>query len=121
MPSNEVRVMDRKAVPADTLLFKEGSRGDVAYLVQKGEVEILKNMPDGSEKLIAVIKEGGIFGEMALIDDKPRMASARTSEHSTLIIINQMMFQEKLSKLDPFMRGLLKVLVSNMRNMAETD
>ncbi len=117
----EARVMDRKVYPENALLFREGSRGDVAYLVQKGEVEILKTLPDGSEKLIGVIKEGGIFGEMALIDDKPRMASARTTEPTTVVIINQLIFQERLSKLDPFMRGLLSVLVQNIRNMANSS
>jgi len=117
----EVRVMERKAVSEGTVLFREGSRGDVAYLVQKGQIEILKDEPSGSQKRIGVINEGGIFGEMALIDDKPRMATAKAIKACTLVVINQMIFQEKMQKLDPFMKGLLNVLVQNLRNMAKNS
>jgi len=113
--------MERKVVSEGTVLFREGSRGDVAYLVQKGQIEILKDELSGSQKRIGVINEGGIFGEMALIDDKPRMATAKATKACTLVVINQMIFQEKMQKLDPFMKGLLNVLVQNLRNMAKNS
>jgi CRP-like cAMP-binding protein len=112
----EQRIMDRKVVPSETVLFREGSEGDVAYLLQSGAVEIYKEQPDGTERRVGVITEGGIFGEMALIDNQPRMANARTLEACTLVVINRMMFEERLRKLDPFMRGLLSMLVRNLRD-----
>ncbi len=110
--------MDRKVVPSETVLFREGQEGDVAYLLQAGEVEIYKDLPDGTERRIGVITEGGIFGEMALIDNQPRMANARTLDSCTLVLINRMMFEERLHKLDPFTRGLLNMLVRNLREMS---
>ena len=117
----EPQIMDRKVVPSETVLFREGSEGDVAYLVQKGTVEIYKELPDGSERWVGLITEGGIFGKMALIDNQPRMANARTVESCTLVVINRMMFEERLHKLDSFTRGLLNMLVRNLREISNRE
>jgi hypothetical protein len=55
---------------------------------------------------------------MALIDSKPRMAMARCSKGLTIIIVSRAMFEEKLSKSDPFIRGLLNILVNNIRELS---
>ena len=68
---------------------------------------------------IATIPEGGIFGEMALIDQSPRMAMARAIAPLTLIVVTQMMLEEKLKKTDPFVRGLLGILTSIIRRQNE--
>ncbi|MGE4529047.1 MAG: Crp/Fnr family transcriptional regulator [Rhodospirillaceae bacterium] len=117
----EKRIMDRKVVASETVLFREGQEGDFAYLVQNGTVEIYKVIADGSERRLGLITEGGIFGEMALIDDQPRMANARTVEACTLVVINRMMFEERLHKVDPFIRGLLNMLVRNLRDTSKQE
>ena len=65
--------------------------------------------------MLGTIPEGGIFGEMALIDNEPRMATARAVTGSTVIVVSRIMFQKKLSKTDPFITGLLKVFAQNLR------
>ena len=59
-----------------------------------------------------------MFGEMALIDSKPRMAMARCSKGSTIIVVSRAMFEQKLAKSDPFIRGLLNILVNNIRELS---
>ena len=59
-----------------------------------------------------------MFGEMALIDNQPRMAMARAAEVTTLIFVSRMMFEQKMVKADPFVRGLLKILVGNIRSLS---
>jgi CRP-like cAMP-binding protein len=54
---------------------------------------------------------------MALIDDQPRMATAKAAAMTTVIVINREMFRKKLAKSDPFVRGLLGILVKNIRDM----
>jgi len=56
---------------------------------------------------------------MALIDDQPRMASAVAASTSTVIVISRDVFQRKLAKCDPFVRGLLGIFVKNIRSMVE--
>lgn len=108
-------VLQRQVVQAGTSIFKEGEEGNMAYVVQSGEVEIFR-MADGKEVVLGRVGQGGIFGEMALIDSKPRMAGARASKGSTIIIVTREMFEEKLKKTDPFVRGLLNILVGQIRS-----
>ena len=112
-----VEVVQRRTFQAGDKIFKEGDEGDVAYVVQSGEVEIIK-VNDNNEEVIGVIGEGGIFGEMALIDSKPRMAMARTSKSATIIVVTKQMFDEKMKSVDPFIRGLLNIFVDQIRSIS---
>lgn len=107
-------VLKRKTYKVGDSIFKEGEQGSVAYVIQSGEIEITKVIGD-EEKVLATIGQGGIFGEMALIDDKPRMAAARASQPSTIIVVTKNMFDRKLQKTDPFIRGLLGIFVDTIR------
>ncbi|SVD28644.1 uncharacterized protein METZ01_LOCUS381498, partial [marine metagenome] len=90
--------------------------GDQAFIIQNGQVEILKESPKGLVSL-RVLEKGAMFGEMALIDDQPRMASAKAvNSYVDLLVINQKMFKKKLEDADPFTRGLINILAKTARN-----
>lgn len=106
------RVLERKVFYAGQTVFKQGDLGDRAYLIQEGEIEISKNgLP------LATLGKGELFGEMALVDDQPRMATAKAVTDVAVVIIGRDAFREKLSKADPFIRGLLNIFVRNIRNL----
>ncbi len=111
-------ILQRQTLQAGDRIFKEGDEGNMAYVVQSGEVEIFK-VVDGVETVLGVVGQGGIFGEMALIDSKPRMAGARASKGSTIIVVTRAMFEEKMNKADPFIKGLLNILVDNIRSITK--
>lgn len=113
------RIVERKVIYPGTYIFREGDVGDRAYIVQEGKVEILKRRADGSEVVLGVVGVGGIFGEMALIDNEPRMAGARAVEATTIAIISREQFVQRLQKSDPFLRGLLKVFVRTIRQLTD--
>ncbi len=106
------KVLERKVFYAGQKIFGEGEAGDRAYLIQEGSVEISKN-----GLVLATLGRGELFGEMALVDDKPRMASAKAETDVSVVIINRDSFREKLAKADPFIRGLLNIFVRNIRNL----
>ena len=110
-------IIQRQTYQAGDRIFKEGDEGNMAYVVQSGEVEIVREI-DGVETVLGTVGQGGMFGEMALIDSKPRMAMARCSKGSTIIVVSRAMFEEKLAKSDPFIRGLLNILVNNIRDLS---
>jgi CRP/FNR family cyclic AMP-dependent transcriptional regulator len=117
MASHEV--LDRRVFAVDEVIFKEGEVSRrCAYLVENGRVEISKQAEDGRNRVLGYITAGGIFGEMALVDNKPRMAMARAVDATTVIIISENMLDAKLKKADPFIRGLINVFVRNIRDMA---
>jgi CRP/FNR family cyclic AMP-dependent transcriptional regulator len=63
---------------ADDIIFKENDKSSELYLIQGGLVEIILSVPEpGTEKSIVTLGKGQIFGEMALVDEGPRSASAR--------------------------------------------
>ena len=107
-------MLERTTCAAGTKIFKEGDIGDRAYVIQEGQVDIVKSTDNG-EIVLGTVSKGAIFGEMALIDDNPRMATARAAKACTLIVVTRPAFEAKLSKTDPFIRGLLKILVGNVR------
>lgn len=112
------RFIDRKVFYADDQIFKEGEPGDRAYIIERGMVEIFKNI-DGKEVVLGTINKGGIFGEMALIDNSPRMAAARAVQQTTLVIVSRDVFEMKIAKADPFVRGLINIFVKNIRRMGQ--
>ena len=81
-------------------------------------MEIYKDI-GGVETVLGKIGQCGIFCEMVLIDSKPRMAAARASKGSTIILVTRAMFEQKLNKADPFLKGLLNILVDHIRTMGD--
>lgn len=112
------RFIERKVFYAGDKVFKEGEPGDRAYIVERGMIEIFK-LVDGKEVVLGTINKGGIFGEMALIDNSPRMAAARAVQQTTLVVITRDIFESKLAKADPFVRGLINIFVKNIRRMGQ--
>ncbi len=108
--------LERKTCRAGDTIFREGDSASQAFIVQDGEVAIVKSV-DGKAKVLGTVGKGGIFGEMALIEDLPRMATARAKTEATLIVVTRQMFNEKLAKADPFIRGLLNVFADTIRSM----
>ena len=111
------RVLERKTFSVGAKVFKEGDAGDRAYILQDGEIEIIKTSEDGRETILGTIGKGAFFGEMALLDNSPRMATARTTVPSTLIVITRQDFEAKMAKADQFLRGLIHVLAGTVREM----
>ncbi|HEX9830863.1 MAG TPA: cyclic nucleotide-binding domain-containing protein [Thermodesulfobacteriota bacterium] len=75
---------DFESFPAGQIVFKEGQPGEVMYVVKEGEVDILID-----DKLCETVGPGGILGELALIDDKPRSATAIAKSDCKLVPIDE--------------------------------
>lgn len=105
--------------PKGKLLFRQGERGKAAYLVNSGAVGIFRET--GGRKIpLATVRQGELFGEMAVIDDSPRMATAFTLEESTLTIISVESMSDKMRKADPFVRALILMLMNNLRSVHDS-
>ncbi len=116
----EKQEVEKRSYNDGQFIFREREVGDMAFVVAAGKVEIVKQGEGGEYSVLGVIGQGGMFGEMALIDDKPRMASARAiSEGTTVIVVSRQMFEKKLSTADPFIRGLLNILSDHVRKMSK--
>jgi CRP-like cAMP-binding protein len=76
----------------NTMLFAEGEPGNELFIIQKGSIKITK-IVDNKEVLLAMLKQGDILGEMALLEGKPRAASAVAYEDSDVMVINKANFE----------------------------
>jgi putative ABC transport system ATP-binding protein len=71
-------------VEAGEVIFEQGSRGDLVYVVEDGEVDIYRTRSDGTEEELATVTAGGYFGELGPTLNLPRSASARAATPTTL-------------------------------------
>lgn len=110
-------LMPRLRFEADKPIFREGDPGERAYVVETGEVAITR-IVDGQPQLLGKIGKGGMFGEMALVDGQPRMATAIPTQETTCFVITRDVLLKKLEGADPFMKALTRVLVRSVRAMA---
>jgi len=111
----------QKEASIGEILFEEGDLGDEAYLVLEGEIEIFQRIGN-TEHAVATLGKGEILGEMSLIDNQPRMASARVLDNTKLMVITQESLRMRLHRLqqeDRVMRRLLDVLVNRLRGDAQ--
>jgi CRP-like cAMP-binding protein len=81
---------------AGQTVFEEGEVGTEMYVIQSGTVEVIKRSRRGEEKLLATLEKGDFFGEMSILEDVPRTASARAKTDVELVRINQSTFDEML-------------------------
>jgi CRP-like cAMP-binding protein len=77
----------RRFFPAGTLICQEGDAGDALYVVEQGEVAVLKEMSDGRSTLLGYRGRGESLGEMSLVGQQPRFASVVAEEDTELLCI----------------------------------
>jgi len=94
-----------------TVLFSEGEPGKEMYVLQTGRVTISKQVRD-VEKVLAVLGPGEFFGEMAIISNKPRNASATVAEDAKLLVIDPKTFEGMI-------RGNSEIAVRLIKKLAE--
>ena len=100
-------------------LFRKGEPGDRAYIVQSGTLKITKTGDNDIQKTIATVKAGAIIGEMALIDDQPRAATATALEDTMLTVISAKAFKTRLKSTDAVVFRLLTIFAKRLRNQNE--
>lgn len=100
------------------IIFLEGDSADYAYIIDEGQVEIFQSQ-DGVDTPLGRLGVGEIFGEMAVLDSSPRMASARTVSHCRLTLVSQEQMQERVEQADPVVRLLLLKIVQRSRDASK--
>jgi CRP/FNR family cyclic AMP-dependent transcriptional regulator len=104
-----------KTLPPDSVVFKEGEEGREMFVIVDGEVEIRKSTSRESAKTLIELKKGDIFGEMSLIERKPRSATAVTTRATQLLCITEELFDTVLQKNPDFSRKIIRMLSERLR------
>ncbi len=106
---------DREIFAGGERIFNYGDPGDCAYLIEEGAVEVIV-VEQGRERRIKLIGKGELFGEVSLIDRKPRTATVRAIEKTVLVPIPRKLVDGLLEKSDPILRHLLLVILERFRD-----
>lgn len=99
---------------AGDVVFSEGDKGDAMYVVRSGELTIEKG-----GKIMETVGPGGIFGEMALIDGSPRVATVRARTDCEVAPINEKIFLFLVHETPFFAIAVMRTLADRLRRMDE--
>lgn len=106
-------ITEEVKLEAGELLFAEGDMGDRAYIVREGELEIFKTSL-GRQVQVDTRLPGEVFGELALLEQKPRQFSVRASQPSVLVSIHQEPFIRVLDTSPSAARAMLHIVLGRM-------
>jgi signal transduction histidine kinase len=107
--SSEVTLADGET------LFAQGDEGDAAYVITDGVIEIVKERAE-KDTLLAVRKPGEVIGEMALLQDEPRMATARGRGPTTVLTVPKPALTHLLDVSPTAVRGLFDIVLDRLRS-----
>jgi CRP/FNR family cyclic AMP-dependent transcriptional regulator len=110
------QICGRKAYRAGTILFSEKEMGSVFYMVYSGSVKIYTTGTNSEEKILSIFKSGESFGELSLIDGKPRSASAQTLEDSVLLEVTGQSFLALLRNHFDITMAIMQELSNRLRD-----
>ncbi|MCX7029717.1 MAG: cyclic nucleotide-binding domain-containing protein [Spirochaetes bacterium] len=100
---------------AEAAIFHEGEEGAEMYIITQGRVEIRKATGQSAAKTLTTLHTGDLFGEMALIDRKPRSATAVAVEPTRLLVLNDKLFDRMLVSNPDFARRMIRILSDRIR------
>ncbi len=105
----------RKRYPKDTVVFFENEEGDFFFTILEGRIKVTILGDDGREVILSVLGSGDFFGEMALLDNEPRSATAIAVEESELLSLHRNDFQSVLNDNRSITSALIRVLSGRLR------
>lgn len=109
----------QKSFHPEQKIFSEGETGDGFYIISEGKVRISIILPGIGEELLALLRKNSHFGEMAMIEDKPRSASAIADTDVTCYFFEKNKFNEFISKNketeNKILWGFLKEISARLR------
>lgn len=100
-------------------IFTAGHRGNEAYIVRKGEVQIFSVNAAGERNVLSTVLPGQMFGELALMNERIRTANARTETGCDLLIIKAEQIQALLDNAAPFLRFWIEYLSNRVIDLSK--
>ena len=101
--------------PAGQIVFEELAPGDTLYIIMDGQVQISRTFEDGERRVVRAMGPGEFFGEMALLEDKPRSARVSTVTATTLLAVTRQRFNTLIEQHQAVAINFLKAISAQLR------
>lgn len=108
-------VTREKSYPKGSVILFEDDPGDSLFVVREGRVKVVLIGEDGREVILGVLGVGEYFGELSLIDDRPRSAHVIAMEDSNLLVLRREDFRKRVESSPSVAWGLLTELSRRLR------
>lgn len=118
-PAPDGAALETKKFPKGKILFREGDFADNAYIIKTGAVSLSRRNRVGQDQPFLTLRTGEIVGEMALIVDIHRTATAVIKDECEAIVINRDNFNYHLDRLNPFILRILRLLVKRLKDTTD--
>ncbi len=112
-------LLELEVRPVGSVLFRKGEAGDAMYLIEDGRVRIHIRDREGEDVTLAELARGDFFGEMAILDGKPRSASATVAEEARLAVLSREHFHAYVSRNPDLALEMLSAITERLRHTDE--
>jgi serine phosphatase RsbU (regulator of sigma subunit) len=103
--------------PPQTVLTKQGEIGHTLYIVIEGRVAVSQELADGEVRLLGLLGPNKSFGEMSLIDDTPRMATCETVVETTVLEVDEAVFDKVVMNSPSVAYAMLRKILESSRSI----
>ncbi len=107
--------LDARAFKRGSLMFIEGELSTEMYILRSGRVRIIKQEGDKTIEL-AVLSTGSVLGELSLLDNQPRSATAQILEDVSATVIDENIFKSTMKSIPNWLANIVQVIVTRLRN-----
>ena len=101
---------------AGEIIMRQGAKGDCAYIIEDGVVEIFIEREGGKIQNVGTRGAGAIIGEMAIVDDAPRTATVKAVKDCKMLEITRDDFANRLKSSDPVLQMISQVILTRYRD-----
>lgn len=112
-----VNHLTRRRYRRGEVIFHEGDPGDALHVIMNGAVKIVLQSAEGDEAIIATVREGDFFGELAIVDGEPRSATATAIEATETATLPRDVFRGLLDEHPDLRDALLAGLAGELRRL----
>lgn len=109
----------RRTFKRGTMIFHKDQAGDALYVIESGRVRLFLPRESGGELTVEIAGPGDVFGELALLDGRPRSASAETLDDAAVYTISRAEFTQYVTAAPQFAVAIIELLSSRLRHVTE--
>jgi CRP/FNR family transcriptional regulator, cyclic AMP receptor protein len=123
LPASDANYLAERLVmrrfTTDQVIFHQGDPGGLLYIITEGKVKISRSMAEGQEAALAILGAGDFFGELALLDDTPRSATAKAVKPTVTFTLHREEFTAFIGQNPDFAHHVLATLARRIRHLNE--